>query len=113
MSNPRPRWLEIAEQEEDATSVEDITERLTQANALVGLTEHPAWEAFTTELKVWEQQAIDSLLNPTETQDMTVVAAYRARVRVLRWIIGYSTRVQMDRDNLQTQAAEEGEQDDG
>lgn len=109
MSNPKPRWLEVAEQEEDATNPEAPTEQLEVINALVGLTEQPAWDIWVDVLKTWEQQAIDSLMDPTETRDMTVVAAYRARVRVLRWIIGYKTRVQMDRDNLHTQAAEEAE----
>ncbi len=113
MSNPRPRWLEVAAQEAEVTDIEGLNEQIRDAETLLGLTENPAWELYTNMLINTRDDAISAIMDPNRVMDMNVMAAFRARARILDWLIGLPDRLVVERDNLLEQAAEEGETTNG
>ena len=100
-----PEWIEEAR-----AGNPNYETDLARAEGLLALTEYPQWELFHNQMEQLRQEAVDRILDPY-TQKMEVVAAYRARARVLAWLMDTPNRARTDRDTLLEveQAAKEEE----
>lgn len=113
MENPRPRWLEIAAiADEDQASNPNIEAELAIWEGLLALTEYPQWNLFEGEMQKLADEAIERMLDPG-VQQMTVIAAYRARVRVLQWLLDLPNRARIERDTLLEEQAPQEDEDGG
>lgn len=107
MTEANPRWLGDVPDEEDALLEQEMeaqrdswSRELSTMGSIIALTDYEEWSTLDAILGREERNAIEAVLDPTIAENMEQVAAWRARVRVLRWARALPDSSRKERDNL-------------